>query len=93
MPTKTTTYGDVQDVEMECVFGDGGYPVLRVITQGVHFGKHVRSSKANRKLGAYFAGQVYTIEKANGHSTHCGLMGDYANYWEISEPKLPRGSR
>ena len=89
----TTTYSDVQDVEMECVFGDEGYLVLRVITQGVHFGRHVRSLKANRKLGAYFAGQVMTIQKKNGHYPHCRLVGGDAKYWEISEPKLPRGSR
>lgn len=91
MPTKTTTYENQQDVEMQCVRLKGRLTV-RVITKGLHFGKGVRITKDDRTLGQLYAARVYTIYRNGGiDNDHAGIMGDYYNYTKIDTSILPRG--
>lgn len=90
MPTKTTPYENQQDVEMKCIWEHGRLTCV-IITPGLHFGQHMRISRDDRELGAFYAGRAYTITKINSHQPHSGLMGDYYRYQRIDEPKLPRG--
>jgi len=90
VPTKTTPYENQQNVEMKCIW-EAGRLTCVIITPGPHLGRHVRILRADRELGAFYAGRAYTIEKYNGHSPHAGLMGDYDHYRRIEKPILPRG--